>query len=91
MIPFRIRIPAGREKLSRAIRVLKFTVFLITSICVKVNGEVHAQQVTLSLKNVPLSKVFKETVISNIDVTGTIKDENGEPVAGASILVIVKK
>ena len=29
----------------------------------------------------------KETALSNIDVTGSIKDENGDPVAGASILV----
>ncbi|MFT3701883.1 MAG: TonB-dependent receptor [Agriterribacter sp.] len=34
--------------------------FLVTSVCLKVNGEVYAQQINLSLKNVPLSKVIRE-------------------------------
>ena len=98
----RVRTTGG--KLSRTIRVMKFTAFLIILICLKVNAEVQSEGINLSLINVPLAQVFKdgkaiiigresavaapkETALANIDVTGTIKDENGEPVAGASILV----
>ena len=98
----RVRTTGG--KLSRTIRVMKFTAFLIILICLKVNAEVQSEGINLSLTNVPLAQVFKdgkaiiigresavaapkETALANIDVTGTIKDENGEPVAGASILV----
>ncbi|MGN6438841.1 MAG: TonB-dependent receptor [Agriterribacter sp.] len=56
----RTRARAKRDKLSRTIRVMKFTAFLIVSVCLKVNGEVQAQEVTLSLKNASLVKMFKE-------------------------------
>src|SRR4029078_10632468 len=56
----RMPIAARRKKLSRAIRVFKFMFFLLTAVCLKVNGGVFAQNISLSLKDVPLSKVFKE-------------------------------
>ncbi len=41
---------------------------------------------TISIRRKPVVAP-KETALSGIDVTGSVKDENGEPVAGASILV----
>lgn len=148
----RTHMRAKRDRLSRTIRVMKFTAFLIIATCLRVNGEVQGQEVNLSLKNVSLAKVLKEiqkqtayqflypdellaskkqvsvnlkkatvkevldkyldqqaleyviddkTIIIRrkvtmaapkeaplaIDITGTIKDEKGDPVSGASILV----
>ena len=103
MIASCVRVRSMGGKLSRTIRVMKCTAFLIISLCLKINAEVHPQGINLSLTNVPLAQVCKddkaivilgkpnmarkETTLFNIDVTGTVKDENGEPVAGASILV----
>ncbi|HEX5026612.1 MAG TPA: TonB-dependent receptor [Agriterribacter sp.] len=153
MIPSCNRFRVKRRELSRTIRIMKFTAFLILSVCLRVNGEVHAQGINLSLKNVPLSKVFKEiqkqtayqflypdellsaqkdvtvvlkgasleeamakcvspamldyviddnTIIIrkktslyekaaekevNIDITGKVTDADGNPVAGASVLI----
>src|SRR5690242_12504981 len=56
----RMPIAARRKKLSRAIRVFKFMFFFLTAVCMKVNGGVFAQNINLSLKDVPLAKVFKE-------------------------------
>jgi TonB-dependent starch-binding outer membrane protein SusC len=144
---------AKRDRLSRTIRVMKFTAFLIIATCLRVNGEVQGQEVNLSLKNVSLAKILKEiqkqtayqflypdellnsrkqvsvnlkkatvkevldrylepqaleyviddktiiirkksipltpkeTILANIDVTGTIKDEKGDPISGVSIIV----
>lgn len=55
-----IPIRCFRSKLSRTIRVMKFTGFLIIAVCLRVNGEVYAQQINLSMKNAPISKVLKE-------------------------------
>ncbi len=49
-----------RRNLSGVARILKFTLFLITCICIKVNGGVLAQEVNMSFKNTSLSKVFRE-------------------------------
>ncbi len=55
-------IPIGRSgsRLYRTIRVMKFTAFLIIVVCLRVNGEVYAQEINLSMKNAPISKVLKE-------------------------------
>lgn len=55
-IPFRCPV----KGLFRAIRVMKFTVFLIISVCLKVNGAVYAQNINLSARDTPLSKVLRE-------------------------------
>lgn len=53
-------IPDWRKKMPKALRILKFTAFLITAFCMKVNGGVSAQEITLSLKNASLKKAFRE-------------------------------
>lgn len=56
----RMPIAARQKRLFRAVRVFKFMFFLLTAVCMKVNGGVFAQNVSLSLKDVPLTKVFRE-------------------------------
>lgn len=55
-----IPIRPFRGRIMRTIRIMKFTLFLIIAVCLKVNGKAYAQQINLSLKNVPISKVLKE-------------------------------
>ncbi len=50
----------SRVKLAGMVRTLKITAFLALFICIKANGKAFSQQISLSLKNVPLSTVFKE-------------------------------
>ena len=49
-----------QSRLYRTIRVMKFTAFLIIVVCLRVNGEVYAQKINLSVKNTPISKVLKK-------------------------------
>lgn len=44
----------------QALLIMKLTAILIVAACLQVNAEAYAQNVTLSLKNAPLQKVFKE-------------------------------
>ncbi|MBL7696825.1 MAG: TonB-dependent receptor [Chitinophagaceae bacterium] len=60
MIFPRMPIAAMQKRIFRAVRVFKFIFFLLTFVCLKVNGGVFAQKISLSLKDVPLAKVFKE-------------------------------
>lgn len=60
MIPSHVRVRCGLRRLTRAIRIMQFTAFLIIAVCLKVNGRANAQEINLALRNVPLSKVFKE-------------------------------
>ena len=136
------------------LRIMKLTAILLLAACIQVSAKGHSQTVTLSLRNVPLQKVFKEinrqtgfqffykdgllreagkvdinvtdatvdetlqlcfanlpitfTIVDNtivvkeksaisadslndlpppLDITGVVKDEKGEPVAGASIVI----
>lgn len=51
----------GRERrISAMMKTLKFTLFLTLFLSAKVNGEVLAQSLNLSLKNVSIPKVLKE-------------------------------
>ena len=65
---------AKRDRLSRTIRVLKFTAFLIISACLQANAGVVGYEINKS-------------PFAYIDISGTIKDDKGEPVVGASIVV----
>src|ERR1700760_1427387 len=42
------------------LRVLKLITFCLLAICLQVNGNSYAQNVTLSVRNVPIQKVFRE-------------------------------
>ena len=55
-----IPIRSLRSRLLRTMRVLKFTVFLIVVLCLRVDGKAYSQEINLSLKNTPITKVFKE-------------------------------
>ncbi|MFT3747838.1 MAG: TonB-dependent receptor [Agriterribacter sp.] len=55
-----IPIRSSKSRLLRAIRVMKFTAFLIMAVCLRVDGKAYSQEINLSLKNVPISKVLKE-------------------------------
>jgi hypothetical protein len=60
MIPSHVRVRCCLRRFARVIRIMQFTAFLIIAICFKVNGRINAQEINLALRNVPLSKVFKE-------------------------------
>jgi TonB-linked SusC/RagA family outer membrane protein len=53
-------IAARQKRISCAVKVFKFTFFFLTAVCLRVNGGVFAQKISLSLKDVPLTRVFKE-------------------------------
>jgi TonB-linked SusC/RagA family outer membrane protein len=44
----------------QALLIMKLTAIFMLAICFQVNAEAYAQNVTLTLKNAPLQKVFKE-------------------------------
>ncbi|MBX3241463.1 MAG: TonB-dependent receptor [Chitinophagaceae bacterium] len=48
------------DKFARTIRVLKFIIFLLIFISMKVNGKAYAQGVNISLKKAPLVKIFEQ-------------------------------
>ena len=60
MIFPRMSFAARQKRISCAVKVFKFTFFLVTTFGLKVNGGVFAQKISLSLKDAPLTKVFKE-------------------------------
>src|SRR6478736_9885278 len=70
---------AKRDRLFRTIRVMKFTAFLIFSVCLRVNAGVPEHEANIAAVN--------NSPLIYIDITGTIKDDKGEPVVGASIVV----
>src|SRR6476620_751127 len=70
----RTLIRAKRDRLSRTIRVLKFTAFLILSVCLQANAGIVGHEINKS-------------PFAYIDISGTVKDDKGEPVVGASIVV----
>lgn len=55
-----IPIRSSRSTILRTVRIMKFTAFLIVAVCLKVNGKAYSQEINLSLKNVPISRVLKE-------------------------------
>ncbi|HSB93395.1 MAG TPA: SusC/RagA family TonB-linked outer membrane protein, partial [Flavitalea sp.] len=71
---------AKRDRLFRTIRVMKFTAFLIFSVSLHANAELPGTKKNLSPDNVPSPFAY-------IEITGSVKDEQGEPVVGASIAV----
>ena len=54
-----VPIRSYRNRILRTVRIMKFTAFLIVAVYLKVNGEVYAQEINLSMKNAPISKVLK--------------------------------
>lgn len=44
----------------KTLRIMKITVFLMIAICMQVSAEGYSQKITISEKNTPLQKVFKE-------------------------------
>lgn len=65
---------AKRDLLFRTIRVMKFTAFLILSVCFQANAGTGGHE-------------FHKSPAAYIDISGTIKDDKGAPVVGASVIV----
>src|SRR5689334_2699327 len=70
---------AKRDRLFRTIRVMKFTAFLIISVSMQVSAGVSGKESDKTSG--------KHSPFAFVDISGTIKDDKGEPVAGASIVV----
>ncbi|NII28484.1 TonB-dependent receptor [Pseudoflavitalea sp. X16] len=49
-----------RKALTKTLLIMKLTVLLLLTACLQVSAKSYAQQVSLSLKDAPLEKVFKE-------------------------------
>ena len=49
-----------RQGLTKTLRVMKLTAFILLAACLQVSAKVHSQQITLVERNVPLQEVFKE-------------------------------
>lgn len=60
-IPF---LPKGLL-LTKILRVMKMTTWLILAACLHVSARGFSQQVTLSVKNMPLQKVFAEIILQS--------------------------
>src|SRR6185312_5735615 len=50
----------GNPLIKKTWLIMKMTIVLLTIACLHVSAKGHAQSVTLSVKNAPLEKVFKE-------------------------------
>jgi TonB-linked SusC/RagA family outer membrane protein len=49
-----------RRKFTKTVLIMKLTAILILAACLQVSAKTYSQNVTLSFKNTPLQKVFKE-------------------------------
>jgi TonB-linked SusC/RagA family outer membrane protein len=49
-----------KRKITKTVLIMKLTAILIVAACLQVNAKSYSQNVTLSFKNTPLQKVFKE-------------------------------
>lgn len=54
------RLNYGRRFYSFSTKIMKLTVLLLTLGCLQVNASAYSQKVTLSYRNVPMEKIFKE-------------------------------
>lgn len=50
----------SKQKLTKTLLIMKLTAILILTACLQVNAKGYSQKVTLSMRNAPLEKVFKE-------------------------------
>jgi TonB-linked SusC/RagA family outer membrane protein len=50
----------SKHKLTKALLIMKLSAILILTACLQVNAKGYSQKVTLSMRNAPLEKVFKE-------------------------------
>ncbi|HQW45169.1 MAG TPA: SusC/RagA family TonB-linked outer membrane protein, partial [Chitinophagaceae bacterium] len=51
---------ARRKTITKTLLIMKFTAIFLLATCLQVSAIGHSQKVTLSMKNAPLQKVFKE-------------------------------
>ena len=49
-----------REVLKKLLRIMKISAVLLFAACMQVSAKVNSQNVTLSVKNEPLDRVFSE-------------------------------
>src|SRR5262245_57772938 len=53
-------LPSWRRPITKTLLVMKLTALLVLVACLQSQGKGFAQAITLTLKNTPLEKVFKE-------------------------------
>src|SRR6185369_7189735 len=57
---FRNSLPRGGDVITKTLRIMKITAFLLTIICLHAAAGGHSQTITISATNAPLEKIFTE-------------------------------
>lgn len=53
-------VPIGQKPLSKMLTIMRLTAIILLSVCLQVSANSYTQTVTISVKKVPVQKVFKE-------------------------------